>query len=648
MPNDNDSKPYRHDLDLGANDPWYRELFEHGLGYLCTHTLDGTLLTVNPAAAAALGYDPAELVGQPFERLLAPSVRHFFPEYLKQLITDGSADGVFRVLTKQRSEQLWLYRNTVVNEPDGVPYVLGYAQDITEIRKTIQSERQAAADYRALVEHAGYGIYRATIDGRFLMVNPALVEMLGYDSEEDLMAVNVSFDVYADHELREVLVEENRVADRIEEFEAKWRTKDDRLVRVSLSGRLVRDFRGQLECYEMFAKDVSEQRALEEQLRHAQKMELVGQLTGGMAHDFNNLLTVILANAALIGSALPEDAEATRTDLGELEAAARRGGAMIKRLLSFSRKVQFPPKPVDLGELLQDLVATLRRLLPETIDIQVENDLALPQVQADPGAVEQIVVNLATNARDAMPHGGVLRLEARHARLDASHRAQHGWGNPGQYVRISATDSGVGMDREVRDKIFEPFFTTKEEGHGTGLGMPMIYGLMKQHGGFVDVQSEPDRGTTVQVYFPATKHKVIPFVPAETSGSVTGGTETILVVEDEEPVRRAAKRVLERYGYHVLLAPDGEEGLQVFQNSQENVGLVISDVMMPKMNGSELYRAVQGDHPASKFLFISGYNAEELKKTVNMDPTVPFMQKPWMPNELLTRVREVLDQAPAS
>ncbi len=648
MPNDNDSKPYRRDLDLGASDLWYRELFEHGLGYMCTYALDGTLLTVNPAAAAALGYDPAELVGQPFERLLAASVRELFPEYLKRLIDDGSASGVFRVLTKQGSEQLWLYQNAVVNGPDGVPHVLGNAQDITEIRKTIRSERQAAADYRALVEHAGYGIYRATVDGRFLMVNPALVRMLGYDSEEDLMAVNVSDDVYADHEIRAALVEEHRVADRIQEFETKWRTKSDILVTVSLSGRLVRDSGGHLECYEMFAKDVSEQRALEGQLRHAQKMELVGQLTGGMAHDFNNLLTVILANAALIGSSLPEDAEATRTDLGELEAAARRGGAMIKRLLSFSRKVQFPPQPVDLGALLQDLVATLRRLLPETIDIQVENDLALPQVQADPGAVEQIVVNLATNARDAMPHGGVLRLEARHARLDASHRARHGWGTPGQYVRVSATDSGVGMAPDVRDKIFEPFFTTKEAGHGTGLGMPMIYGLMKQHGGFVDVQSEPNRGTTVQVYFPATTQKVVPFVPAETTRSVTGGTETILVVEDEEPVRRAAKRVLERWGYRVLLAPDGEEGLQVYQENHDNVGLVISDVMMPKMNGSELYHAVQGDHPTSKFLFVSGYNAEELKKTANMDPSVPFMQKPWMPNELLTRVREVLDQAPAS
>ncbi|MEE8491174.1 MAG: PAS domain S-box protein, partial [Acidimicrobiia bacterium] len=315
MPNDNDKKPYRHDLDLGASDLWYRELFERGLGYLCTHTLDGTLLTANPAMAAALGYDPAELVGQPFEQLLAPSVRHLFPEYLKGLIDNGSATGVLRVLTKQGGEQLWLYRNTVVNEPNRVPYVLGNAQDITEIRKTIQSERQAAADYRALVEHAGYGIYRPTIDGRFLMVNPALVEMLHYDSQEDLMAMNVSDDVYAEDESRELLVARHRVADRIREFETRWRTKSGEVITVTVSGRLVRDSTGSLECYEMFAKDVSEQRALEEQLRHAQKMELVGQLTGGMAHDFNNLLTVILANAALIGSALPEDAEATRADL---------------------------------------------------------------------------------------------------------------------------------------------------------------------------------------------------------------------------------------------------------------------------------------------------------------------------------------------
>ena len=393
----------------------------------------------------------------------------------------------------------------------------------------------------------------------------------------------------------------------------------------------------------MFVKDVSEQRALEEQLRHAQKMELVGQLTGGMAHDFNNLLTVILANAALIEAALPPDAAGTRSDLKELEAAARRGGAMIKRLLSFSRRVQFPPQPVDIGELLQDLVITLRTLLPETIEIQVENDLALPQVQADPGAVEQIVINLATNARDAMPNGGILRLEARHARLDASHRAQHGWGNPGQYVRLSATDSGTGMDEEVLAKIFEPFFTTKEAGHGTGLGMPMVYGLMKQHGGFVDVQSQRGKGTTVQVYFPATTERVTLPMPAEQTQDVTGGTETILVVEDEEPVRRAAQRVLERFVYTVLLAPDGQKGLQLYRDN-ENVGLVISDVMMPKMNGAQLQHAVCEDDPDSKFLFVSGYNADELTKTVDMDPTVPFMQKPWTPTEFLTRVRELLDQ----
>ncbi|MCZ6917804.1 MAG: PAS domain S-box protein [Gemmatimonadetes bacterium] len=620
----------------------FREVFEHGLGLICTHTLDGMLLSINPAAAGALGYEPGELINQPLERLVASAARDLVPSYLQRIRKHGSDSGIWRVVTRDGEERLWLYRNAVVAMPNAEPFVVGHAQDVTELREAVQEEREAAVNYRALVEHAGYGIYRATVDGSLLMVNPALVTMLGYTSSAALLNVNLE-QVYAEPATRARLIADYQHADRIDDLETVWKRKDGTEITVSLTGRPVRDSAGEVECFEMFVKDVSEQRALEDQLKQAQKMELVGQLTGGMAHDFNNLLTVILANANLIGSALPAGDGSMRDDLDELEAAALRGTAMVKRLLGFSRRVHFPRQPLDIAQLTTDLMGTLKRLLPETIEIRLSSSPALPQVQADPSAVEQIIVNLATNARDAMPNGGILRFDTRRARLDEAHRITYGWGDPGDYVCVSASDTGIGMTKEVIAKIFEPFFTTKEPGHGTGLGMPMIYGLMKQHRGFVDVSSEPGKGTTVQLFFPATAVKgPVPASP-ESIPQLEGGTETILLVEDEEPIRRAAKRVLERFGYKVLLAPDGAEGLEVFHEKGDEVGLIVSDVMMPRMNGGEFYRAVRQERPSTKFLFMSGYNSDDLSGTVVMEEDVPFMRKPWTPTEFLGRVREVLD-----
>ena len=628
---------------MQASDAWFREMFEHGQGLMCTHSLDGILIAINPAAAKSLGYDPSELIGRPMAEFLNPRARHLFPTYLKRIKTHGTDSGIFNVITKQGENRVWVYRNAVVAEPGQEPYVIGHSQDITELREAANAERKAAADYRALVEHAGYGIYRASVDGRFLMVNPALRRMLGYGFEEELLQLNVAKDVFVDPSDRDRLINLSETTNRIDESETTWKKKDGDHIVVRLSGRAVRDATGRLECFEMFVKDVSEQRMLEEQLRQAQKMELVGQLTGGMAHDFNNLLTVILANANLIEASLPEDEHDMREDLGELEGAARRGTAMIKRLLSFSRRVHISQQPIDIGQIAGDLMSTLGRLLPETMEIQLECDDDLPKVLADPGAVEQIIINLATNARDAMQTGGKLHIRIQRSTLDESHRAKRGWGDPGEYVHLCATDAGIGMDENVKKRIFEPFFTTKQAGQGTGLGMPMIYGLMKQHGGFVDVESELGKGTSVHIYFPATKERAHTAAPADEIARLKGGSETILLVEDEEPIRRAAKRVLERFGYTVLLAANGEEGLQTFRDRRKDVNLVISDVMMPRMNGQELLSAVRGDEPAICFLFMSGYAASDLQGSLSMDASVPYLPKPWTPGQLLHQVRVILD-----
>jgi PAS domain S-box-containing protein len=393
------------------------------------------------------------------------------------------------------------------------------------------------------------------------------------------------------------------------------------------------------------AQDITERKRAEEALRQAQKMEAVGQLTSGMAHDFNNVLTVIQANVDLVASNLPQGMEPVSTEIRETQDAARRGAALIRRLLAFTRQESLTLRLVDLAQVLDELSTALRRLLPETIEIQVAADRSLPWVYADSGAVEQIVMNLATNSRDAMPNGGVLRIGTRHESLDDRHRALHGWGLPGEYVVLSVRDTGSGVDEATRQRIFEPFFTTKPPGQGTGLGMPMVYGLTKQHRGFVDVESQVGQGTTVDVYFPISAGAPDTSQdPAQQAEEPRGGTETILLVEDEPAIRRAAKRTLEQYGYSVLLAPDGEEGLKVFRERQEEIRLVVSDVVMPRKGGAELHEEVRRIVPTAKFIFVSGYTPRNRQGSALLDPAVPRIAKPWTIRELLGVVRRTLDE----
>jgi signal transduction histidine kinase/CheY-like chemotaxis protein len=384
--------------------------------------------------------------------------------------------------------------------------------------------------------------------------------------------------------------------------------------------------------------------ALEAQLRQAQKMEAIGQFTGGIAHDFNNLLTIILSNVELLKSELSTGPAGAPADLAEIEAAARKAAAMVRKLLAFSRTGQLELGPVDLPRLVRDLSVMLHRLLPETIDVGVMADGDVPQVLADPGAVEQILFNLATNARDAMPRGGALRIAVDQRQLDERFRDAMGDGRPGLYACLSVSDTGAGMDPAVLEHMFEPFFTTKPPGIGTGLGMAMVYGLVRQHGGLVDIESEPGRGTTVRVYFPAAaRADAAPARPRVSPPPGVGGTETVLLVEDEDGIRRVAQRALERAGYRVLTAADGVEGLKMFGAHSKEIHLVVSDVVMPRCGGPELRDAVRKTGQAVPFLFMSGYAARGAGSTENLDLEAPVLHKPWSVADLLGRVRQVLD-----
>jgi len=529
---------------------------------------------------------------------------------------------------------------------EGKAAVQTVIRDISDRRRAEEALRKSETMYRELVEHATYGIYRSSLDDRFLTVNPALVRMLGYDREDELLAVEVST-IYVDFEERRRLMARYASAERIHGAEVEWRRRDGRIVVVRLSGQPVRDPAGHILGFEMIAEDITERRALEEQLRQAQKMEAVGRLTGGIAHDFNNLLTVVLANADMLAGALPEARPDLRADLDDLRAAGQRGAQLVRKLLAFSREERLELRALDLGQVVLDTGKVLRRVLPEHIDMRVD---AAPgaTVRADAGAVEQIVFNLATNARDAMPRGGRLSVTLAPVSVgpggagDAPSNVA-----PGDYVCLSVSDTGHGMDERTRARIFEPFFTTKPKESGTGLGMAMVYGLVRQHGGGVDVESSPCAGTTVRVYFPAWREAGADGEQAPALAPLRGGTETILLAEDEEPIRRATRRALERWGYRVLVAGDGHEALALLAAHADEVSLVISDMMMPKLGGRGIYDALRGRGSTLPILFISGYSDEVWADADGLPAGAHFLGKPWTIAELVVRVREALDAAAA-
>jgi signal transduction histidine kinase len=378
-------------------------------------------------------------------------------------------------------------------------------------------------------------------------------------------------------------------------------------------------------------------RALESQLRHAQKMEAVGQLTGGIAHDFNNLLTAIITNADLL---MDEVSSPDAIDeLNDLRRAARRGAELVRKLMVFARRERTELTRLDLAEHLYDAARLLRRVVAESIEIQTNVEAGLPAIQADPAGLEQVLVNLATNARDAMPEGGVLRIQAELRMMEQAESDRIDWGRPGPYVCLTVSDTGVGMDDATLSRIFDPFFTTKPVGSGTGLGMSIVYGMVQQHGGYIHVVSTPGEGTNVEMRFVPAEPAAPVEEPDETA-EVRGGTETILLVEDNEGVRSAARRILERRGYRVVSATTGEDAVQLYEVHRNEVALILADVVMPRMGGFELVRTLRRQGRNPKFLLTSGYT-QRAGDAAALE--VPLLAKPWTPVVLARKVREVLD-----
>ena len=406
---------------------------------------------------------------------------------------------------------------------------------------------------------------------------------------------------------------------------------------------VLRDSAGVTAGYIAVITDLTEHKHLEAQLRQAQKMEAVGQLAGGVAHDFNNLLTVIKAHTFIALEGLPADAP-VREDLVAVNDAAGRAADLTRRLLAFSRKQLLQPRVLDLNAAVSGVLPMLERLIGEDIEVVTELDPSLHTVSADPAQLEQVIMNLAVNSRDAMPHGGVFRIATGNVELHEGRAMEDGFTmQPGSYVVLEVGDTGVGMDAATRSRIFEPFFTTKEQGKGTGLGLAMVYGIVKQSGGYVRADSAPGKGTRFEIWLPRVESTEQESPRFERAAAPRGGTETVLVVEDEEAVRHVVRRVLELQGYTVHTARDGAEALRVAREQEGRIDLLMTDVILPEMSGPAIVERLLAEWPRAKVLYMSGYAAEEASKRGLLEPGTALLKKPFTLDDLARAVRGVLD-----
>ncbi|MGB7212619.1 MAG: PAS domain S-box protein [Gemmatimonadales bacterium] len=619
-----------------------QRLFDLSSDLFCIADDKGYFVELNPAWQEQFGWTPEELCARPFEEFLHPDDRAPTAATYAAQMHGGAAIHFNNRYRHKDGSYRWLEWNATPMTAEGLIYAV--ARDVT-VTKEMEVELRSlhevtSADHRWLVEQAPLGIGRTTPEGNFLSANPALISMLGYGSVDEVLQVSLDEQLYADPTVRSALLAELATGvDVVREVE--WRRKDGTTLPVLLHKRKVQLQGGEIAFVEL-VQDLSEQRHLEEQFRHAQRLEAVGRLAGGVAHDFNNLLTVVLGNVDFIKAALPGGAP-VRVDLDEIEVAARRAAAVVQQLLAFARKQSVEPKALDINAILAGTDKMLHRLLGEDVELvsMMAPDLGI--VFADPGQIEQVLVNLAVNARDAMPGGGKLTIETSNVTVDDDYVAARPSVALGEYVMMAVSDTGEGMTQEVQEHLFEPFYTTKEAGKGTGLGLSTCHGIVRQCGGWIWVYSEVGSGTTFRIYLPRVRTPVHQSVPVAKPRSV-GGHETILVIEDEVQVRRISVRILRAAGYDVLEAGDGVEALAVAQGlGNKPIDLVITDMIMPQMGGREVAGRLEAANPRLKVLFTSGYTAEAATRQGTLNKAESFLAKPFEPAMLAAKVREILD-----
>jgi PAS domain S-box-containing protein len=597
----------------------------------------------NRAFLDAYGYTVPELAGR------TPVMLGAAASELGEILGAARAGGWRGELVNRRkngSEFVVTLNAFAITADDGsvIAYV-GMARDVTAQRRLAAAARKAAQRFRVTFEQSAVGMAHATPEGRFLRVNDKLCEITGF-SREELLRTTFEQLTHPDDRTLEREHQRRLLAGSVTAYalEKRCRQKAGAVRWVNVTVSLVRE---DSDYVVIVVEDITARRNVEEQLRQAHKMEAIGQLAGGVAHDFNNILAFVGMRATLTAMAeeLPPQVVA---DLQQITAATDRGARLTRQLLMYSRQEAMQPRHVDLNELIAGTTKMLRRIVGEDIDLIVATHEQPLTINADAGMMDQVLMNLVVNARDAMPRGGTLRIETAPAHVTPAEAEQIAGAAPGEHIRLRVSDTGVGISPENLKRIFEPFFTTKPANRGTGLGLAMVFGIVKQHRGWIHVATEEGRGTTFDVFLPVTGTEAAVCVPPEPSeGAVVGGGEAILVVEDEEPVRTAIRLMLERRGYAVLEAADGVEAVRVWEAQDRRIALLLTDLVMPAgMNGGQLADRLQAEDPGLKVLFTTGYADDVIHTKVALGADRQVLQKPFKPFRLLSAVRQILDGQP--
>jgi PAS domain S-box-containing protein len=612
---------------------------------------DGTFKYINPKFRELFGYELNDIPnGKTWFRKAFPD-----PTYRHNVISAWINDSkifapgerrprVFTATCKDGTEKIVNLISVQLEMGEN----LMTCEDITEHMHFDEALRESEERYRTLFEGSRDAVYITTREGEFVDFNQAFLDLFGY-SREELMVLYAQ-DTYVHPVDRYRFQKEIEEKGFVRDYEVKFYKKKGTEIDCLLTASVRRDNDGTILRYQGIIRDITdrkraeqEMKALEEQLRQSQKMEAIGRLAGGIAHDFNNMLTIIKGYSQLSLSELKEG-HPLRENLEGIQKATDRAADLIRKILAFSRRQVMEMRVLDLNTLLMDLDKLLRRIIGEDIELVTVLAEDLGRVKVDPGQIEQVILNLAINAKDAMPNGGKLTIETTNAELDETYTRSHLAVTPGHYVMLSVSDTGAGMSPEVRERIFEPFYTTKEKGKGTGLGLSTVYGIVKQSAGNIWVYSEPGQGTTFKIYLPREDEPLEEIREKVVKGELPRGSETVLVVEDEEEVRKLAVRILQKQGYKVLEASQGNEALFICEQHEESIHLLVTDVVMPGMSGRDLSERLTSLRPEIKILYMSGHTNGAIVHHGVLEPGVNLLQKPFTPEALARKVREVLER----